>query len=78
MGNSIWEETFGKFQETSKQIYRKLQYREKLFGKFQGMSCFPKKLVLSSLRKFSILKPCTNIQLLRGFDLGFWYFRTNL
>ena len=42
------------------------------------MSCFPKKLVLSSLRKFSILKPCTNIQLLRGFDLGFWYFRTNL
>ena len=29
--------------QTSKQIYRKLKYREKVFGEFQRLPCFPRK-----------------------------------
>ena len=51
--------------QTSKQIYRKFQYRGKVFGEFQGFPCFPRKTVLYSLTKFGIIKPWTNISWLR-------------
>ena len=59
-------------RETSKRIYRKLQYREKVFGEFQGFRPFARKKVLFLLTKFAIIKPWTNIQSLRRFDLRFW------
>ena len=31
-----------------KVICRKLQYKEKVFGEFQGSSCFPRRMVLYS------------------------------
>ena len=43
--------------QTSKQIYRKRKYREKVFGEFQRLPRFPRKMVLYSLTKFGILKP---------------------
>ena len=58
--------------QTSKLIYRKLRYREKLFEEFQGLSPFPRKMVLYSSTKFGILKPWTNILWPRNFNLGFW------
>ena len=44
-----------------KHIYRKIQYKQKFFGKFQGWSCFAKKIVLYSSTKFGILKPWINV-----------------
>ena len=43
--------------QTSKQIYRKLKYREKVFEEFQRLLRFPRKIVLYSSTKFGILKP---------------------
>ena len=43
------------YWETSKQIFKKLQYSEKLFGKVQGLPCFTRKIVLYSSTKFDIL-----------------------
>ena len=60
------------FWQTSKQIYRKFKYREKVFGEFQALPRFPRKMVLNSLTEFGILKPRTNIQSLIRFYLGFW------
>ena len=60
------------FWQTSEQVYRKLQYGEKFFGKFQGLLHFTRKLVLYLLSKFSILKHCTNTQSLRRLELRFW------
>ena len=60
------------FWQTSKQIYRRLQYKQKVFEEFQGMSPFSRKIVMYSSTKFGILKSWTNIQLLRTFDLVFW------
>ena len=56
----------------SEQIYRKFQNREKVFGEFQALPRFPRKMVLYSSTKFGILKPWTNIPWPRRFDLGFW------
>ena len=36
--------------------YRKLQYNEKVFEEFQGLSCFPRKIIFYSSCKFGILK----------------------
>ena len=58
--------------KTSEQAYRKLQYAEKFCGKFQGLSGFPRKMVLCLWSKFSILKHCTNIQSFRRLELHFW------
>ena len=41
--------------QISKQIYRKLKYREKLFRKFQCLPRFPRKMVFHSATKFGIL-----------------------
>ena len=60
------------FSRTSKQIYRTLQYTDKVFGEFQALPCFPRKIVLYSLTKFAILKPWTNIPWPKRFDLRFW------
>ena len=42
------------FFQTSKQIYRKHKCKEKLFGEFQCLPCFPRKTVLYSSTKFGI------------------------
>ena len=60
------------FWQTSKQIFRKLQYRKKVFEELQGFLRFPWKMVLSSLTKFGIIRTWTNIPWLRLFDLGLW------
>ena len=60
------------FWQTSKQICRKLQYKEKVFGEFQSFPHFPRKMVLYLLTKFGVTKPWTNISWLRRFSLGFW------
>ena len=60
-----------RFWQTSKQIYRKLQYEEKLFSKFQGLPRFIKKTDLHSSRKFYIFEICNNVQSLKRFQLGF-------
>ena len=60
------------FWQTSKQIYRQLQYKEKVLKEFEGSSGFPRKIILYSLTKFGIIKPSTNIVWLRRFNLGFW------
>ena len=57
--------------QTSKQIYRKLQYRNKVFEDIQGLTRFPRKMVLYSSTTLGIIKPSTNIPWLRWFDLGF-------
>ena len=43
--------------QTSKQIYRKLKYSEKVFGEFQHLPRFLRKMVLYSSTKFGILEP---------------------
>ena len=69
----VWSRRFDLgFWQTSKQIQRKLQYRNNVFGEFEALPRFFKKMVLYSSVKFDILKPGTNIQSLRWFDLGFW------
>ena len=45
------------FWQTSKQIYRKLEYREKTFREFNGLRHFPIKMILYSSTKFGIIKP---------------------
>ena len=59
------------FWQTSKQIYGKLQYGEEVFGGFQGLLCFPRKMALYLLTRFGILKLWTNILWLTRFDLGY-------
>ena len=60
------------FWQTSKQIYGKFQRRENVFGKFQGLLRFSRKMVFYSLSKFCIFYPCANIQSLRTFVLSLW------
>ena len=60
------------FWQISERVYRKLQHGKKFFGKFQGLPCFLRKMVLYLWSKFSILKHCTNIQSLRRLELRFW------
>ena len=50
---SIWQ--------ISKQIYGKLQYRKTLFGKFQCLPHFPRKMLLCSWTQLCIFEPGTNI-----------------
>ena len=59
------------FFQASKQIYRKLEYREKVLEEFQRLPRFPRKMVLDSSTKFGILKHLTIISNLIRFDLGF-------
>ena len=42
--------------QTSKQIYRKLKYKEKVFGEFQRLPRFPQKMVLYWSTKIGVLK----------------------
>ena len=58
--------------QTSKEIYTKLQRTEKVFGEFQALPLFPRKIVLYWSTKFGILKTWTNNAWLKRFDLGFW------
>ena len=58
------------FWQASKQIYRKLKYREELLEEFQRLSRFLRKMILYSSAKFSILKPGANIHSLKRFDIG--------
>ena len=68
--NISWPRKFDLgFWKTSKKIYRKLQHKEKDFEVFQDLSRFRRKIVLYSSIKLSIMKPWTNIQSLRRFDL---------
>ena len=60
------------FWQTSKQIYWEPQYREKVFGEFQGFPRFLRKMVLYSSTKIGITKPWINIPWLIRFDLSFW------
>ena len=60
------------FWKTSKQIHRKLQYKEKLFKDFPRLPCFPKILFCILRPNSAFFKPCSNIQWLRRFDLSFW------
>ena len=60
------------FWQTSKQIYQKLQYREKVFREFEGLCRFPRKMIVYSSAKFCILKPWTNTLWHRRFQYGFW------
>ena len=59
------------FCQASKQIYRKLEYSEKVLEEFQRLPRFPRKMVLYSSTKFGILKPLTIISNHIRFDLGF-------
>ena len=59
------------FCQPSKQIYRKLKYREKVLEEFQRLPRFPRKMVLYSSTKFGILKPLTIVSNLIKLDLGF-------
>ena len=60
------------FWQTSKESVRTLQYSEKVFGEFQGLPQFPRKMVLYLSTKLGIIEPWTNIESLRTFDIGFW------
>ena len=60
------------FSHTSKQIYKKLHCKEKVFEEFQGLPRFRGKMVLYSSTKFGILKPWTNVLWPRRLNLGFW------
>ena len=61
------------FLQVSKYIYGKLWYKEKLFGKFQGLLCFTRKIVSYSLTKLGNFQCWTNnIPWLRRFTIGFW------
>ena len=59
------------FLQSSEEIYRKLQYTDKIFGKFKVLPDIPGKMVLHSSTKFDILKPWTDIPWPRRFDWGF-------
>ena len=58
------------FWQAWKQIYRKLKYREELLEEFKRLPRFPRKMILYSSARFSILKPCANIHSLKRFDIG--------
>lgn len=60
------------FWPTSKQVYKKLQYGEEMFGKFEDLLAFARKLVLYSSTELHIFEPYTDIPLLRRFNFGFW------
>ena len=60
------------FCQASKQIYRKLEYSEKVLEEFQRFLRFPRKMVFYSSTNFGILKPWTSISNLIRFDWGFW------
>ena len=60
------------FWQTSKQIYKKLKYREKVLEEFQRLPHFPKKMVSGSSTKFWISKPSTITSKLIKIDLDFW------
>ena len=60
------------FLQTSKQIYRKWKYTEKVFEEFQRLCHFPRKMILYSSTKFGILKSRTSIPKLIRFHLRFW------
>ena len=60
------------FWQTSKQIYRKHKYTEKVWKEFQRFPRFSRKTVLYSSTKFGILMHWTIIYKLIRFDLGFW------
>ena len=49
------------FCQASKQIYRKLKYRENVLQEFHRLPRFPREMVLYLSTKFSILKPLTII-----------------
>ena len=66
-----------RFWKTLKQINRKLQYEEKFFEKFQGLSRFLRKMGLHLLTKLYIFKLCINIRSLRRLYLGFDKFKDN-
>ena len=72
--NIPWRGTFiFRIQNTfiGKQIYRKLQYKEKIFEELQSLPRLPRKMVLYSSTKFCILKPWINIPWPMRFNLGF-------
>ena len=60
------------FWQTSKQIYRKLQYKEKVSGVFQGFPWFGREMNLHSSTKFGIKKPWISIPWRKRLELGFW------
>ena len=60
------------FSQASKQIYRKLEYSEKVLEEFQRLPPFPRKMVFYSSTRFGILKPGTIISKFIRFDLDFW------
>ena len=60
------------FWQASKQIYRKLEYSEKVLEEFQRLPRFSRKMVLYSSTKLWILKSWNIISNLIRFDLGFW------
>ena len=70
--NILWLTRFDLgYLQTSKQNNSKLQYSKKVFGKFQDLSRFSRKMVLYLSTKFGIIKPWTNILWNWSFDLGF-------
>ena len=71
--NIAWLKRFDYgFWQTSKEIYRKLEYKEKAFVEFLNLPRFPRKKILHTLIKFGILKPWTNTACPRCLELGFW------
>ena len=69
----LWPRRFDwRIWQSSKQIFRKLQYREKDFEAFQVFSRFPRKMVVYSSTKFGIRKPWKKLVSLRRLNLGFW------
>ena len=69
----LWPRRFDwRIWQSSKQIFRKLQYREKDFEEFQVFSRFPRKMVVYSSTKFGIRKPWKKLVSLRRLNLGFW------
>ena len=59
------------FWWTSRQIYRRLKYKQKVLEEFQRLSRFSRKMILYSSTKFGILKPWTIISELITFELWF-------
>ena len=60
------------FWQTSKQIYRKLQYKEKVSRDFQGLPRFGGEMNLYSSTKFGSKKPWISIPWRKRFELVFW------
>ena len=61
--NISWSRRFDLgFWQISKQIYRKVQYRKKVFRKFQGLPRLSRKIFIYLLAKCGITKPLTNIR----------------